>query len=84
MTFWSRYGHFEFLVMSFGFTNAPTIFIDLMNMVFKPYLDMFVVVFINDILINSWSDKKHIEHLRVVFQTLRKQRLYEKFDKCKF
>ena len=82
--FRSRYGHFEFLVMPFGLTNAPAAFMDLMNRVFHPYLDKFVIVFINDILIYSPSKKKHGEHLRIVLQTLREHRLYAKFSKCEF
>ncbi|XP_055824404.1 uncharacterized protein LOC129892914 [Solanum dulcamara] len=82
--FRTRYGHFEFLVMSFGLTNAPTAFMDLMNRVFKPYLDMFVIVFIYDILVYSKNEEEHAYHLRVVLQTLRDQVLYAKFSKCEF
>ncbi|KAK8616657.1 hypothetical protein V6N13_116627 [Hibiscus sabdariffa] len=80
-TFRTRYGHFEFLVMPFGLTNAPAAFMDLMNRVFKPYLDKFVVVFINDILIYSRNKDDHAEHLRIVLQTLRECQLYAKFSK---
>ncbi|KAK8694914.1 hypothetical protein V6N13_072458 [Hibiscus sabdariffa] len=79
--FQTRYGHFEFLVMPFGLTNAPAAFMDLMNRVFKPYLDKFVVVFIDDILIYSRNKDDHAEHLRIVLQTLRECQLYAKFSK---
>ncbi|XP_019256491.1 PREDICTED: uncharacterized protein LOC109234905 [Nicotiana attenuata] len=82
--FRTRYGHYEFLVMSFGLTNAPAVFMDLMNRVFRPYIDSFVIVFIDDILIYSRTLGEHEQHLRVVLQTLREQKLYAKFSKCEF
>ena len=82
--FRTRYGHYEFLVMPFGLTNAPAAFMDLMNRVFHDYLDRFVIVFIDDILIYSRSDEDHVQHLRVVLQILREKQLYAKFSKCEF
>jgi hypothetical protein len=82
--FRTRYGHFEFLVMPFGLTNAPAAFMDLMNRVFQPYLDQFVIVFIDDILVYSRSREEHAGHLRIVLQTLRDRHLFAKFDKCDF
>ena len=82
--FRTRYGHYEFLVMSFGLTNAPTAFMDLMNRVFRPYLDWFVIVFIDDILVYSRSELEHERHLGLVLQTLRRHQLYAKFKKCEF
>jgi hypothetical protein len=82
--FRTRYGHYEFLVMPFGLTNAPAAFMDLMNRVFKEYLDKFVIVFIDDILIYSRSIKEHERHLRMVLETLRQNQLYAKFTKCEF
>ncbi|KAK1648744.1 hypothetical protein QYE76_066549 [Lolium multiflorum] len=82
--FVSRYGHHEYLVVPFGLTNAPTIFMNLMNKIFMPYLDKFVIVFIDDILIYSKDKAEHAEHLRIVLQTLREHQLYAKFSKCEF
>ncbi|TYK04826.1 pol protein [Cucumis melo var. makuwa] len=82
--FRSRYRHYEFIVMSFGLTNAPTVFMDLMNRVFKDFLDSFVIVFINHILIYSKTEAEHEEHLHKVLETLRANRLYAKFSKCEF
>ncbi|KAL0537627.1 hypothetical protein IC582_026610 [Cucumis melo] len=82
--FRSRYGHYEFIVMSFGLTNAPVVFMDLMNRVFREFLDTFVIVFIDDILIYSKTEAEHEEHLRMVLQTLRDNKLYAKFLKCEF
>lgn len=82
--FRTRYGHYEFTVMPFGLTNAPAAFMDLMNRVFKPYVDQFVVVFIDDILVYSSNEQEHEEHLRITLQTLRENELYAKFKKCEF
>ncbi|GKA73458.1 putative reverse transcriptase domain-containing protein [Tanacetum coccineum] len=83
-TFRTSYRHFEFTVMPFGLTNAPTIFMDLMNRVCRPYLDKFVIVFIDDILIYSKTQEEHVEHLRLVLELLKKEKLYAKFSKCEF
>ncbi|GJR03741.1 putative reverse transcriptase domain-containing protein [Tanacetum coccineum] len=82
--FRTRYRHFEFTVMPFGLTNAPAIFMDLMNRVYRPYLDKFVIVFIDDILIYSKTQEEHVEHLRLVLELLKKEKLYAKFSKCEF
>ena len=82
--FRTRYGHYEFLVMPFGLTNAPKAFMDLMNRVFRPYVDQFVVVFIDDILVYSKDREIHDTHLQVVLETLRKEQLYAKLSKCEF
>ena len=82
--FRTRYGHYEFLVMPFGLTNAPAVFMDLMNRVCRPYLDKFVIVFIDDILIYSRSKEEHGEHLRLILELLRKEKLYAKFSKSEF
>ena len=82
--FRTRYGHYELLVMPFGLTNAPATFMDLMNKVFHLYLDQFVIVFIDDILIYSHSKEEHAEHLRIALQTLRHWWPYAKFRKCQF
>ena len=82
--FRTSYGHYEFLVMPFGLTNAPAAFMDLMNRVFKPYLDQFVIVFIDDILVYSKSREEHERHLSIVLQTLRDKQLYAKLKKCEF
>ena len=83
-TFRTRYGHCEFLVMPFGLTNALVAFMDLMNHVFRPYVDQFVVVFIDDILVYSKNQEDHDAHLWVVLETLRNEQLYEKLSKCEF
>ncbi|GKA33275.1 putative reverse transcriptase domain-containing protein [Tanacetum coccineum] len=82
--FRTRYGHYEFQVMPFGLTNAPVVFMDLMNRVCKPYLDKFVIVFIDDILIYSRNKEEHADHLRIILELLRKEKLYAKFSKCDF
>ena len=82
--FSTRYGLYEYLVMSFGLTNAPAHFMYLMNSVFMPELDKFVVVFIDDILVYSKNEEEHAEHLRIVLQRLREHKLYAKFSKCDF
>ncbi|KAL5840989.1 hypothetical protein ACOSQ4_013597 [Xanthoceras sorbifolium] len=82
--FRTRYGHYEFLVMPFGLTNAPAAFMDLMNRIFRSYLDQFVIVFIDDILVYSGSEEEHVEHLKIVLQTLREHHLYAKLSKCQF
>jgi len=82
--FRTRYGHYEFLVMSFGLTNAPAVFMDLMNRVFRPYLDQFVIVFIDDILIYSKTVEEHEQHMKIALQTLRDNQLVAKFSKCEF
>ena len=84
MAFRTKYGHYEFLVMPFGLTNAPTVFMDLINRVCRPYVDQFVVVFIDDILMYSKDREDHDTYLRVVLETLRKEQLYAKLSKCEF
>ena len=83
-TFRTWYRHYEFLVMPFGLTNAPLAFMDLMNSVFRPYVDQFVVVFIDGILVYSKDWEDHDTHLRVVLETLRNEQLYVKLSKCEF
>ncbi|GJX64706.1 putative reverse transcriptase domain-containing protein, partial [Tanacetum coccineum] len=78
------YDHYEFQVMPFGLTNAPAVFMDLMNRVCKPYLDKFIIVFIDDILIYSKSKQEHEEHLKLILELLKKEELYAKFSKCEF
>nr|GEW27564.1 putative reverse transcriptase domain-containing protein [Tanacetum cinerariifolium] len=82
--FRTRYGHYDFQVMPFGLTNAPTIFMDLMNRVCRPYLDKFVIVFIDDILIYFKTKEEHDAHLRLILEFLKKEELYAKFSKCDF
>jgi GGDEF domain-containing protein len=82
--FVTRYGQYEFMVVSFGLTNAPAYFMNMMNKVFMEELDKFVVVFIDDILIYSETAEKHEKHLRIVLEKLRQNQLYAKFEKCEF
>ncbi|TYK23862.1 reverse transcriptase [Cucumis melo var. makuwa] len=82
--FRTRHGHYEFRVMQFGLTNAPVVFMDLMNRIFHQYLDQFVIVFIDDILVYSVDREGHEEHLRIILHTLRDKQLYAKFSKCEF
>ena len=83
-TFRTRFWNFAFMVMPFGLTNAPTAFIDIMHRVFQPYLDQFIVVFVDDILIYSQLEREHEYHLRIILQLLRDHQMYAKFSKCKF
>ena len=80
--FRTRYGHYEFLVLLFGLTNAPATFMTLMNDIFREYLDKFVVVYLDDILIYSRTKEEHLQHVRIVLSTLRKHKLYAKLKKC--
>jgi hypothetical protein len=82
--FRTRYGLYEYTVMSFGLTNAPTYFMYLMNKVFMEYLDRFIIVFIDDIQIFSKTMEEHEEHLRLVLEKLRSNQMYTKFNKCEF
>jgi hypothetical protein len=79
-----RYGHYKFLVMPFGVTNAPSVFMDLMNRVFHKYLDQFIVVFIDDILVYFATHEDHEEHLKTVLSILREKKLFAKLKKCEF
>ncbi|GKD35722.1 putative reverse transcriptase domain-containing protein [Tanacetum coccineum] len=82
--FMTRYGHYEFQVMPFGLTNAPTVSMDLMNQVCKMYMDKFVIIFIDEILIYSKNKEEHEEHLKLIFEFHKKEELYAKFSKCDF
>ena len=84
MAFKTRFGHYEFTVLPFGLTNTPGVFMSLMNGVFRKYLDKFIQVFIDDILIYSWTMEEHDEHLRLVLQCLREHKLYGKLSKCSY
>jgi hypothetical protein len=83
-SFRTRYGHYEFTVVPFGLSNAPVVFMCLMNGVFREYLDKFVIVFLDGILIYSKSEEEHEQHLRMVLQVLREHQLYAKLRKCSF
>ena len=82
--FRTRYGHYEFLVMPFGLTNAPATFMHLMQSIFRPYLDSFVIVFLDDILVYSKTETDHAKHVRLVLDRLREHKLYAKLSKCEF
>ncbi|GJX14770.1 putative reverse transcriptase domain-containing protein [Tanacetum coccineum] len=82
--FRTRYGHYEFQVMLFGLTNALAVFMDLMNRVCKPYLEKFMIVFIDDILIYSRNKKEHEGHLKLILRLLKEEKLFVKFSKCEF
>jgi hypothetical protein len=83
-SFRTRYGHYEFTVVPFGLSNAPTVFMCLMNGVFRDYLDKFFIVFLDDILVYSKLEEEHEQHLRMVLQVLREHQLYAKLSKCSF
>jgi len=82
--FRTRYGHYKYKVMPFGVTNAPGVFMEYMNRIFHAYLDQFVVVFIDDILIYSKAEEEHAEHLKIVLQVLKEKKLSAKLSKCEF
>lgn len=82
--FRTYYGHYEFTIILCGLINAPTVFMDFMNCVFKPFLDWFVVIFIDDMLVYSRTDNEHEEHFREVLQVLQGQKLFAKLKKCEF
>nr|GFA84609.1 putative reverse transcriptase domain-containing protein [Tanacetum cinerariifolium] len=84
IAFKTRFGHYEFQVMPFELTNAPTVFMDLMNQLCKPYLDKFMIIFIDDILIYSKDEKEHEKHLKAIIKLLKKEELHAKFSKCEF
>jgi len=83
-TFKTRYGHYEFVVVPFGLTNAPATFMCLMNSVFSRYLDKFVLVFLDDILVYSKNEEEHEEHLRLTLKFIKEYQLYAKLSKCDF
>ena len=83
-TFRTRYGNYEFVVILFGLNNAPVVFMFLMNVIFRNYLDKFFIVFLDDILVYSKSEEEHEHHLRLVLKMMREHRLYSKMTKCYF
>ena len=83
-SFRTRYGYYEFIITSFSLTNAPATFMDIMNKFFRVYLDSFIIVFIDDILIYSKTKEEHEQHLRLTLQVLTQHQLYAKFSKCEF
>ena len=84
MAFRTRYGHYKFLVMPFGLTNAPAAFMSLMNTVFHEYMDKFIIVFVDDILVYSNNEDDHVKHLSIALQVLRENQLFAKLSKCDF
>lgn len=82
--FMMHYRHYEFVLLQFGLTNTPVTFMCLMNIIFHQFLDKFVLIFINEILIYSRNVEEHKEHLRIVLQVLREHQLYDKYNKCDF
>jgi len=84
IAFRTRYGHYKYSVMPFGVSNAPGVFMEYMNRIFHPFLDRFVVVFIDDILVYSKSEEEHAEHLRIVLCVLKENQLFAKLSKCEF
>jgi hypothetical protein len=84
IAFRTRYGHYEFTLVLFGLTNAPAVFICLMNGVFRDYLDKYFIVFLDDVLVYSRIEEEHEQHLRMVLQVLRKHQVYAKMRKCSF
>lgn len=83
-TFWTRYRHYDFVIVPFDLTNSPATFMYLMNIVLHPYLDNFVIVFIDDILVSSKNEEEHVEHLAAVFRFFRENKFYDKLNKCSF
>ena len=84
IAFRTRYGHFEFLVLPFGLTNAPATFMNLMHTIFRELLDDFVIIFLDDILVYSWDLETHVTHVRQTLEILRQNRLYARVSKCAF